>query len=158
MQNRYSLPSLLRGGIALYAAVLILAVFPYSPLPTVDIKILVIHIAAFVLLALCAVAEWQAQLPAGRPKQFLWIVTAFVVLNLVASAASAYPMNGVVMTARFFALGALYYVTARAYSNVREASALLLAIVVAAGIASAYGFCQRAGIDPLPWDTSVAAQ
>ncbi|NUM53875.1 MAG: O-antigen ligase family protein [Candidatus Hydrogenedentes bacterium] len=157
MQNRHRLPSILRAGIAIYAAALILSVYPYSPLPAVDIKIFVTHVAAFVLAALCAAAEWRGEFPGARPRLLMGALAAFTAVNLAASLASPYPMNALAMTARFFSLSVLCYVTARTFTTARHAASLLVAVVIAAAIASAYGFVQRAGFDPLPWDTSLAA-
>ncbi|MBM3289591.1 MAG: hypothetical protein FJY92_05520, partial [Candidatus Hydrogenedentes bacterium] len=147
----------LRIGIALYAVVLVLAVYPFSSLPAVDIKVLITHAASLLLLAVYAFCRWRGSVPPGPRGVFMGPIAAFVIVNAIAAFASPYPANALVMVARYFSCAVLYFIAARAVVSVQHAVNLLAAIVLAVAVSSVYGFGQRFGLDPLPWDTSTAA-
>ncbi|MCC6796696.1 MAG: O-antigen ligase family protein [Candidatus Hydrogenedentes bacterium] len=158
MQYQHRIVRILHTGIALYAVTLVLAVFPYSSLPTVDIKILITHMASFILLAVYGLGLWRGHAPARYPRLLLLPIIIFTTLYAFAALASPYPENALVMTARLFSCAGVYFITAIAFSYAQQVSRLLITVVIAVGVASVYGFIQCVGLDPLPWDISQAAQ
>ncbi len=133
----------------------VLAIFPLTPDPASDVKILGYELFAFAALALWAFTGRHTKESVRRSSALFPLFAAFLVLNLAASFVS---MNiGYSLIREFIKLTALFIlfvVAADAFHTPKHVWGLAGAICAAVVLASLYGFVQAMGMDPFPWDAS----
>lgn len=140
----------IRAGTYLFVFGLVLAILPFTPAPSTDIKYLLIAVAA------AAFATVRAFARGGAPELEYGLGTGmlpylFVLINLVAMLASSHMLNAAHAVARVIALALLFGATAYAFHAPTEIFRLMQALVLAVSCSSVYGFVQKAGLDPFPW-------
>ena len=149
---------MLRGGLGLLAVAVVLAMFPYTPDPTGDIKLLLIGLGGAVL----ACAWWSSvrdqQGAAPLPRLFFPMLLLLLVLHVAAACGSSYPWLGLVTTCRFWWLFVLYVVAAYAFRTPGQIRRWALAVCLGVALASTYGFIQRAGMDFFPWQQAILSR
>ena len=144
----------LRGAVSVFVFALVLAMFPLTPDPTTDIKILFFHWAAMFLLAGVCIHSYAARRPFRPPGAFFWPFLAFVFLNGLAALQSNHVGNSLVAFSQLVALFAIYLSAVQLFSSPAHLRKLALAFCLAVALSSIYAFSQRAGFDPFPWDES----
>lgn len=142
----------LRAGFSLYFTAVILAIFPFSPEPALDIKFFLTSCAACLLSLGWVLSLKDSNSVVRVPRVFFAILVALVSWNLLTGLASSHPGNSTTAVARFCALFLLYFIAAQAYREAMHVQRAMLVICCAAAAATLYGFCQRAGLDPFPWE------
>ena len=152
IQN-YDTAKAMRAVIAVALTLLVLAVFPFTPTPATDIKLLFVHWTAVPLAILLA---WRALQRNADPRGLLTpLLAAFVAANMLAGLLSQHPGNSLAETGRLVSFLIIFLAASRAYSDAPQIRRLFMTVCIAAAIASAYGFLQYAGLDPFPWDARV---
>lgn len=134
----------------------VLAIFPLTPNPTVELKVLGYEVCAFVALALWLFAPRQSG-EAPRPRCALVpLLAVFVALNFLAALPSinagysfAHELVNLV------SLFVLFLAAARAFRTPKQAWVLIGGFCIAVSIASVYGLIQFLGLDPFPWSDST---
>lgn len=148
--------TLLRWGVALLLAGVVLAMSPHTDDPTGHIKVLVIQAAAAILLLTLLIGFAIEGRPVQVPRLLGLPIAAFLAVNLAAASFSDYSVYSLVEFSMFVSLGALFFVAGQIYRTPRQATGLALAVCLSVAAASAYGFAQKFGYDPFPWtDTTV---
>ena len=142
---------LLRTALAVYLVLLVLALFPYTGDPAGDIKRLITSWAACVIGGGWCLSAWLTKPPLRRPPLFFTILLGFLGLNLAASFLSNHPHYGLTETRRYAALIILYLVTSQVVHTTGHLRRLLTALCAAMGVAAAYAFLQKLGIEFFPW-------
>lgn len=148
--------SYLRGFIAVTVIVVVLAMYPFTPQPTYDIKRLVVQIGAFLM-----VAGWAGSLGASGPGRMsivriLWI--ALLALNAAAVAFSDYPAYSLGAFTWLLTLFLIYFVASRAYTTPEASDRLAVVACLAVALSTAYAACQFFGWDPFPWNPEYYTQ
>ncbi len=148
--DRYT--RLIRLAYAFFVWLLVLALYPGTMNPAGDIKNVLIGAAALGFVSAWLAGVWFLGAPVRRPRFFLPLLLAFLAVYFVAFLRSSYTGVSAVEMTRFFSLFALYWVATQVYTNEAQLRGLMLAICGAVAVASLYGFCQRLGLDPFPWE------
>lgn len=138
-----------RGFLAAWEVVYVLAVFPYSMLPTVDIKWLVLAVGALISIALLA---RSFQLAGSAPVLLLLAGTFWYLLGARTAVNAGL---AAVETSHLVAYLLLFMAGSAAYRRPEHVNTLITAFVCAIGASSLYGFAQFFGWDPLPWDPAL---
>lgn len=76
-----------------------------------------------------------------------------VALHGLAALTSSFPGHCLQELARLAALVSLYVTAAQVYRTPAQVRGFMLATVAAVAVSTAYGFVQRAGLDPFPLET-----
>lgn len=142
----------LRAGVGVFAAMLVLAVYTQTNDPAGDIKRLWTAWSAFGLGLAWLVCVWRFGLPLRRPPLFGALIAAFLGVFLLAALRSPFPGLSLGVWTEFFFLAAVGFVATQAFTTVPQAQRLFVVICAAVAAASVYGFLQKAGLDPFPWD------
>ncbi len=141
--------------IAAAAFLVVLAIFPFTPDPAGDIKILGYELFAFVALALWLFTPRYAKVERQLSSALLPLFIAFLGFNLVAA---FYSVNmGYSLCREFIKTGSLFILflaAADAYHTPKQVWALVSVICVAVSIAALYGIAQHMGLDPFPWNNT----
>lgn len=141
----------LRWVLAAWVVALVLALYPYTADPASPIKHLLTGVFAAAGGALaCAAALWG---PWPGPGRALGVLAGFLGGFLPPTLFSGHGWHALDALAPwllFFVMAGLASVSVR---DVGAARRLFGAVVVAAVMASLYGFLQAAGLDPFPWST-----
>lgn len=135
----------------LFVAVVI-AIFPLTPEPSGDIKILVYQLLAFVLLAVWFFQGSALRTPLQWRHPLTLVLAVFLALNLVASLGSlnaGYSLLG--EFAKLASLFAIFLAATAAFKTEKHVWNFATVACVAVALASIYGFFQAAGLDPFPW-------
>ena len=140
--------------LAALAVLVTLALCPFTCTPAGHIKVFLYSYGAAVLALAAVVAPWFGGPRIRWPRLLSPALLPFTVLCFVASLFSSYVGHSLVESGKFAALLLLYFVAAQYYRSPRHVCGLLAAIVSAVGLSVLYGFVQRAGLDPFPWDTA----
>lgn len=133
----------------------VLAIYPYSTGPASDIKILGYQIASFVALVLYMLSRRHAAPYSSSARMIVAVVSAFVLVNLVASVVSfniGYSLGREMM--RLLALFIIFLAAAESFRTPGQIWALFGAICMVTALTSLYGIVQYAGFDPFPWGES----
>ena len=127
----------------------ILAVYPYTPQPGLDVKVMLTPLSALVLSVLLL---WQAlgEREGARPGLVFPVLGVFVAINAVAGLLSNHPGNSLAEIGRLVSLFIIFLAASRAYSDRVQVRRLFLIICISMAIASAFGFMQRLGFNPVP--------
>ncbi len=157
-QNGAALPYT-RATVAVFVFLITIALFPFTPEPSEDIKFLLIHVLAGVMggtwLIKRSFGRTDAFPPGFRP--FDGILIAWMILYGVALLQSPWTGLGLVQLSRLFSLTMLYFGVSRIYNTPRETHGLFAAFVLAMALSSVYAFFQRSGLDFFPWDPAIVA-
>jgi len=145
----------LRVFIGVYIFVVVLALFPFSPSPAGDIKLLVTSWAGAVLACALIGIHVRHGGSIGLPTLFGGILCAFLLLHLLSSLASPFLGWSLTQVNVFWALFLLYVAAVQAYRRPDQVRRLALIVCLAMTLSSLYGFCQYLGCDPFPWSESV---
>lgn len=130
---------------------LVLALYPYTSDPAAPIKYLISAVAAVVLSTLGVVATMRHPETARRVSPLLWLLGAFLAVNLLAAALSDYPSNSLNATRPWIVFSLIAFHAAHVFTREEHAWRLLAAFTAAAALSSLYGFSQYFGFDPFPW-------
>ncbi len=133
----------------------VLAIFPFTPSPAADIKILVYELGACAVLLLGLFAPGNTLEVLRRNAGFSCFIFGFLALYAAATLQS--PNIGysfVKEVLRMTALVVLFAATANAFRTTDQRCKLIGAYCIAVAISSVYGVAQAMGIDPFPWDTA----
>lgn len=147
-----TLRAYLRAGLGAFAAVLVLLVYSQTNDPAGDIKRLWTAWSAFGLGLGWLVCAWRFGLPARRLPLFGALLTVFLALYFIAVLRSPFPWLSLVAWSEFFFLAAICFVAAQAFTHVAQVQRFFVVLCTAVAVASLYGFLQKAGLDPFPWD------
>ncbi len=137
--------------------VVILAIFPYTPSPAEDIKIVAFQIGAFVLFAMWLFTPAPERLFLKPMSPLIPLFAGFVAMHLVAVWGS--PNVGYSLYYEFAKLAALFMVfivAADVYRTPAQAWRLVAALCVAVSLSSVYGIMQAWEWDFFPWDDTSA--
>ena len=140
----------IRGGLCVWAAVLILAIYPYTNDPCAPVKQV---LTVLVTAAICAVFFLEDRRGKGvwHLAPGLGLLAAFLGWHLVAALFSSYPLYGL-HTLRFWLAGGLTAaVAAQVCTSPKVFWRIVTVIVAASAAASIYGYVQYGGWDPFPW-------
>jgi len=145
----FDIHRVLRAAIGLTVVLQVLAVFPWAPQPGLDVKVMLAPLSALVLSVLLL---WQAlrDCEGARTGLLFPILGGFVAINAVAGLVSRYPGNSLAEIGRLVSLFIIFLAASRAYSDRVQVKRLLLVVCISMAIASAFGFMQRLGFDPVP--------
>lgn len=139
--------------IAVLVFFVVLAIFPLTPKPTIDVKVLGYELFAFVALALWLFTPRHAKQATSRASFLVPLVLAFLATNL---AASLFSINTGYSLYREFiklaALSVLFFAAADVFCKPKHIWGLIGVICIAVSIASLYGLVQFMGMDPFPWE------
>lgn len=138
----------------IYALVflVVLAIFPYTPDPSGDIKVLGYELCAFVafVLWLFTPRHWGEAL--RRSSGLLALLFVFLGINLAAALSSVnmgYSLSRELP--KWVSLLVLSLVVADTFQTPSQVWCLIGVLCVSVSIASLYGFVQYLGMDPFPW-------
>jgi len=139
----------LRAAIGITVVLQVLAVWPGTPQPGLDVKVMLAPLSALVLSVLLL---WQAlrESEAPRPGLLLPLLGAFVAFNAIAGLLSTHPGNSLAEIGRLVSLFIILLAASRAYSDRVQVSRLFLIVCISMAIASAFGFMQRLGFNSVP--------
>lgn len=152
MPNRHPIDVLLRGGIAIYVAVLVLALYPYVPDPAFDIKLFITHWAAAILpMPLLGAALFLGR-PLRKPVLLFWPFLLLVILNAVSCYLSPFVGHSLNKVTYLFSLFSLYLVATQVYTAPSHVRSLMYVLCSAVALSSVYALFQKMGLDPFPWD------
>lgn len=134
--------------VAATLVLFILAVYPNTPQPGLDAKVMLAPLSALVLSVLLL---WQAmrEREAPRPGLLFPLLAAFVAVNAFAGLISRHPGNSLAETGRLVSFIVIFLAASRAYSDRQQMKRLFLTVCIGMAIASAFGFMQRLGFDPV---------
>lgn len=139
--------------IALLVFLVVLAIFPLTPGPCSDIKILIYELFAFPALALFVFRPRKSLNPFLSPTVLSFLVAVFVALNLAASLSSVNMSYSLLREfTKIASLFILFIVASDAYETPEQVWNLTVAVCIAVSIASVYGLIQSMGLDPFPWN------
>lgn len=141
----------LRVVLAAFVAVLVLALFPYTPEPTTHVKILLYQCVSVLCLGLVLLGSWWRQQPLRCGGVLFWLVAAFLVVQFAAVFVAVNKGYSLFEFTKWAAMVILFFTAAHAYRTPAQVWLLFLTFCCAVAIASVYGFCQFAGWDPMPW-------
>ena len=130
----------------------ILAIFPLTPKPAGDIKILIYELFAFVMLALWLFTPRRTRGKGDCSSALVPFFIAYLAFNVVAAFYSinmgySFGRELVKTTALFI----LFLAASDADQTARQVWALVSVICVAVSLAALYGIVQYMGLDPFPW-------
>jgi putative inorganic carbon (hco3(-)) transporter len=146
----------LRLTLILLVFVVVLAVFPLTPQPATDIKVLGYQVFAFGLLVLWLFRPAHDLRAAWRASAFVPLFLIFVGLHLAASFVSPNVGYSLVWEmSKWAALFILFLIAADTFYTPAQFWALVGAICLAVAVASLYGFAQYLGRDPFPWQDTT---
>ncbi len=141
-----------RAALSVFIVLLVLAMYPFTPDPTGDVKRFLVAMAAFGFGIAWLGVMWMGILPFRKPPLFFGFLIAFLALFALASLRSEFFMFSVVEWSGFFALFVLYLVASQVCRTRDQALRLMATACLAVAAASLYGFLQKMNLDPFPWD------
>ena len=141
----------LRGAIAAFVLLLILAMYPFTNDPTGDIKRLITGWAALALAVAWMTAVAVYGLPVRRPRIFAPLLLCLLGLYLILALLSPFRWFGLIEVSSFFSLFVLYAMASQVYHGIFHVRRLFIVVCVAMVLASLYGFVQGLEADPFPW-------
>ncbi|MBN2311766.1 MAG: O-antigen ligase family protein, partial [Candidatus Hydrogenedentes bacterium] len=147
-------PRIVRGVFAAAAFLVVLSLCPFTGDPAVHVKILLYSVTGGLLAAVYAVRQWRLRGPARRGLVFLLPLLVFLALFTAAALASDHCGNALAETSKFVALFLVYWAASRAYGEPAHVHCLMAVVCGAVAVSVLYGFVQRAGFDPFPWETA----
>ncbi|MBI5093372.1 MAG: O-antigen ligase family protein [Candidatus Hydrogenedentes bacterium] len=147
----------LRVFIAAFVPVLVLAMYPYTPEPTYDIKMLLLHVGACVMAVLWAQSVFETGIVLRGPRLFFWLWAGLLAISAASAAHSPRPLYSLLELGRLVSLALIYLAASHAYRERGQIAPLALSVCGATAAASVYGFFQRAGLDAFPWDDKLRA-
>lgn len=143
--------SVLRFALPTFLAVLLLAVYPYTPDPSGDIKRLLLSWGACGLGIVWLLAFVRGAVTFRRPQIFPALIGLFLLLYLVGTFLSPYRWISLIEWEWFASLALIYFLVTQLYEDLEDLRPLLLTFCVAMGVASVYGLMQLVNLDPFPW-------
>ena len=143
----------MRRSAAIGVALAVLALWPFTFSPATDAKYLIIGLLPFVLAI-----QWWLYVRRAEPAPLvighaMWILGAFLVINLAAAMLSGHRLYCLTEFAKYLALTLIFFLTAQACRTPEQAWRMLAILCGAIAVTSVYGLVQRAGVDPFPWET-----
>jgi len=87
---------MLRAATAVFVVLLILAMFPFTPDPTGDIKILIYQLAAFLLGTTFFILNGVQQRTIRRPRVLFHLLLAYLGVHLLAASLSQYAAHSLI--------------------------------------------------------------
>ena len=139
--------------IATLLVIVILAIFPLTPKPAVDVKVLGYKLCASVALIFSFFVFGRFRETIRQCSGLLPLFIAFLGLNLAAAFASANVGYSLFREfVKLLALTAIFVTAADSYRTPKQVWVLFSAICIAVSIASLYGILQFMGMDPFPWN------
>lgn len=139
--------------IGAWAVLLVLALFPYSSDPAAPIKYAITGVAVFLMALIWFAAVAGAREPVRLASPFFLLLAVFLAVNTLAAMLSDFPANSLNALRPWVMFSLIVLFAAHAYREWRDILPLLVLIIAAVTLASIYGFCQAAGLDPFPWVT-----
>ena len=118
----------LRGGLAVLAFVVVLALYPFVIDPGVNTKVLLDTLGAAALAAVWVVGRCVERRALRRPRLLFGVLAAFLLWLAIASVRSVYPGNSVEELGKFAPLLLLYLVASDVYYTPEHVERLLMAI------------------------------
>jgi len=149
-----SLARAMRVGIAILVVLIIVALFPVSPRPAIDIKIVLYQLGAALLGSVWLLTVVAGRTPLTWPRVFGPILVLMAIRHGASVIAADVPPAGILELSRTICLMGLFFVASQVYASARQARSLLIAICVGVALSSIYAFAQKAGVDPFPWEES----
>ena len=143
---------LIRGLFALAVILVVVLIDPYTPLPTLDIKWLLVSWTGFLAGVLWLASPWLTADAMRWPRLFGPIIGALLIFLALASVTSEYMGLNLHETRKFVSLALIFGAASFAYRTGPQVRFLMLAMCTAVALSSIYAFFQRAGMDPFPWD------
>lgn len=150
--------SAMRGMLALLAIAVLWAISPYVPEPARDLKVALLQMGACLLGLVLVVYSWFTRTPLRRPRIFFWPLTLLVAVMGISALLSANVGNSLESVAELFALYVLYLVASQLYTRLDQVLRFAYCIIGAMTVCTLYGFAQRFGYDPFPWDDSLISR
>jgi len=139
--------------IAAFVFFVVLAIFPLTPKPTDDVKILGYELCAFAALALWLFTPRLAKEAIPQSSALSPLLILFLCLNLAAASRAPSPGYSLaVECVKWTALLMLSIAAADAFHTPKQVWGLIAVLCVAVSVASIYGTAQYFGHDPFPWD------
>lgn len=138
-------------GAGLFLAVL--ALWPLTPSPAMDIKYFFLAWTVAIAGLLWISYQWRhgdVHYPRAWSGRFLGLLAASLV---AASLLGNHPAYSLVESSKYLTLLLLFLAAAAAFRDAEQAWRLIALIVVAVGLSSVYGLVQKMGWDPFPWET-----
>lgn len=146
----------IRAAFGVYLFVLVLALYTGTKDPTGDIKRLMSAWAAAGLGIGWILAVWRAGLPVRPLRLFPGIILLLIVLYAFSALLSEFKWRGIIETGVFLQLFVLYLVAGQVFDDIQQVRRLMLVICLAVACASIFGFMQKLGLDPFPWDDKTS--
>lgn len=146
------LARVIRVGIAAFVVVLVVAMFPLSPRPAIDIKIVIYQIAAALFAGIWLCGVLAGRVPLTWPRMFGPVLVFMLFRHAVSLAPEEFHAVVVLDLSRTFCLMMLFLVASQVYATTNQVRPVLIAVCIGVGLSTVYAFAQRAGIDPFPWD------
>jgi len=138
--------------IGVFVFILVLAMYPYTNDPTNHVKKLLLSWAAFLLGTGWLAATWWFQLSLRRPRIFLELLVSLLILFAITALRSPFFGYSVIELSLFTFLFVLYAVSSQVYRTPAQVRRLMLVFCAAMAFSTLYGFAQKTGLDPFPWD------
>jgi tetratricopeptide (TPR) repeat protein len=137
--------------MALFAPVLVLALYAYVGDPTNLPKILLYHWFAALAMTFFLVATWWKRETLEAPPVFFVPLLALLALYLISASFSPIPPHSLVYVRQFAMLTGVYFVVSHSYRSPEQMARWMLVFCSAVFVSSLYGFAQRLGYDFFPW-------
>lgn len=147
-----------RGSIAGLAVLVLLSLYPYTPEPTRDIKAVSIQWGVAILGIGAIVQSILAKGRFERPGVLFGPMTLWVLVMVIASLFSSHLGNSLPRISEILALYAAYLVASQMYRTPSQVRRFAGVVAGAMALSAAYGFAQRFGYDPFPWDAAFLSR
>ena len=145
----------IRLGLASTLAISVLAMYPYTVEPTVDIKRLVLAFAAAVLCVFAAIGLLWTKGSGPRIGASFFPLILLNALFFCSAYSAPNPARAVSFALWFSVLLGLYWLSSRVMNSATRIVTTLQFVGVSMLISAAYATFQHFGYDPFPWDESV---
>ena len=137
---------------ATLAVSVILAMYPYTARPTEDIKILIYQLGASVVLIIFVTHALVTRRKFQRPPLLAPAIAGLLVMYAFGALASQFVVYSLVEWSKWASLVVLYLVATQIYRSIASIRIFLTVVCCAVALATLYGFIQKAGMDPFPWN------
>ncbi len=146
----------LRLGFALWIAVVVLVIFPFTEDPTNPVKWLLLNWGAAALCAFLFILDWFNPPKPAVKSLSLKLFACLVGCLVLASFFSPHPLKSAVETGRFVVLLMLAFTTSRLISCTQHMQTVIASLCIPLGLSCLYGFLQGIGADWIQWNYQVS--
>lgn len=137
--------------IGVWVAALVLLLLPYTANPADPIKNLATSWLLVPMVLVWGGALYFEGVKWRRPGPLFWLLAAFIIVHLIASALSPWRALSLYTLRTWLSLFVLAFLVSQAYTRPEQIWRLFAVAAGAVSLSSVYGMFQYAGLDPFPW-------